>query len=380
MRLANIAHLLLFFISRSISYAPLSDGTLTSLPFPGHDFDINDGKILAPILQPRVPGTPGSDAVLSHLANFFRDNLPLWTLTFQNSTQTTPLSDGVGVPFSNLIATRDPPWVEHEGDVGRLALVAHYDSLGSPEGFIGATDSAAPCAMLLHAARSIDAALTRKWESMGSNGVDDLTMGEHKGVQILLLDGEEAFKYWSATDSLYGARALAEAWDQTVYPAMSTYSNPLASIDLFVLLDLLGAKGSTVPSYFKTTHWAYLLLADLETRLRKAEVFKSSPNTLFLNEADKKDNGRWIGGAIEDDHIPFQSRGVEILHLIAYPFPRVWHNIDDDGEHLDMDSVEDWAVLTTAFAAEWLELEGYFAPSKIRRESGPRAVTGKSEL
>jgi hypothetical protein len=31
-------------------------------------------------------------------------------------------------------------------------------------------------------------------------------MGEESGVQILLLDGEEAWVQWSGEDSLYGSR------------------------------------------------------------------------------------------------------------------------------------------------------------------------------
>ena len=63
---------------------------------------------------------------------------------------------------------------------------------------------------------------------------------------------------------------------------------------------------------------------------------------------------------IEDDHVPFMARGVEVLHLIPMPFPVVWHEIGDDGEHLDLDTCGDWAVLVTAFMAEWMELEGFF--------------------
>lgn len=183
------------------SYSPLSDDTLQSLRSPGNDFDIHTGDLLSPILIPRVPGTSGSTKVLNHFLDFFRDSLPLWTLSFQNSSFTTPLSDGKDVPFVNLIATRDPPGTE-PGSVGRLVLVAHYDSKISPEGFIGATDSAAPCAMLMHIARSIDQALTDKWASR-----DELDDADDTGVQILLLDGEEAFKEWTATDSVYGARS-----------------------------------------------------------------------------------------------------------------------------------------------------------------------------
>ena len=65
---------------------------------------------------------------------------------------------------------------------------------------------------------------------------------------------------------------------------------------------------------------------------------------------------------IQDDHVPFMARGVEVLHLIPYPFPHVWHEPEDDGEHLDLDTVEDWARLVTAFVAEWMDLEGFFLP------------------
>ena len=281
---------------------------------------------------------------------------------------------------------------DQDGEVGHLALVAHYDSKLTPKGFIGATDSAAPCAMLLHVARSIDDALTKKWEAVEVDVMSD-GLEEHKGVQILLLDGEEAFKVWTSTDSLYGARALAEEWEHTMHPAMSTYSTPIASIDLFVLLDLLGAANPRMPSYFKTTHWAYKHMADVEKRLRSLGKFVSSPNhsskrssgqprknePVFLTEADKVDAATWLGGLIGDDHEPFMARGVEILHLIPSPFPSVWHHIEDDGEHLDIDTVEDWATLTTAFAAEWLDLEGYLVDGgkAKRRWSGEEE---KSEL
>ena len=193
-----------WFLKTAIAYTSLSEQSLRSIPEAGKDFDIHHGALLAPILQPRVPGTPGSTAVLTHFVNFFQQSLPAWNLTFQNSTSTTPTSNGEQIPFVNLIATRDPPWTT-PGQVGRLALVAHYDSKLTPHGFIGATDSAAPCAMIMHAARSIDAALTRKWANMQENeDMDDVD--EPAGVQVILLDGEEAFLSWTSTDSTYGAR------------------------------------------------------------------------------------------------------------------------------------------------------------------------------
>lgn len=188
---------------RACAYTPLSDTTLSNLPNSNGDFDIKTGSILAPILIPRVPGTPGIFAVQQHFISWFATNLPNWTVEFQNSSSTTPATGDTNVPFSNIIVTRDPPWTK-PGDVGRLALVAHYDSKLSPAGFIGATDSAAPCAMIMHAARSVDEALTAKWAAMEAEGRSGLE--EEKGVQILFLDGEEAFVSWTDSDSLYGAR------------------------------------------------------------------------------------------------------------------------------------------------------------------------------
>jgi glutaminyl-peptide cyclotransferase len=188
-------------LSLGSAYHDISDESLKKLPDPGKDFDIKTGAILAPILQPRVSGTEGNVAVRQHFIDFFHKELPEWRIDLHNSTAKTPVSNGKEVPFVNFIATRDPPGAL-QGDVSRLALVAHYDSKLTPEGFIGATDSAAPCAMIMHVARSLDGALARKW---ASTSADDFDV-EHKGLQILFLDGEEAFKSWTDDDSLYGAR------------------------------------------------------------------------------------------------------------------------------------------------------------------------------
>lgn len=367
---------LLSIILPVYGYASISDDTLRALPRPGDDFDIRNGALLAPILRERVSGTPGSLAVLEHFVQFFKNSLPEWKLEFQNSTSKTPVHGDEDVPFVNLVASRDPPWAS-TGDVGRLTLVAHYDSKLTPKGFIGATDSAAPCAIIMHAMRSIDAALTKKWDEVAKDPAHDIFLDEQQGIQVFLLDGEEAFEHWSADDSLYGARSLAASMEEEFYPATSTYKSSLSAISLFVLLDLLGAKDPNMPSFYKTTHWAYENMASLETRLRKLGQFKGSPppkrqqnqeEGSWLSEASKTSDQFGYSG-IEDDHIPFKARGVDILHMIPSPFPSVWHEISDDAEHLDIDTVEDWGTLITAFAAEWLELEGYFETKKRAAEA-----------
>lgn len=367
----------------ALAYSPLSDDTLLNrLPRPDNaDFDIHTGNLLAPILIPRVPGTAGSRQVLQHFVEFFRHSLPDWTLAFQNSTSKTPTHGNSEVPFINLIASRDPPW-SRTGDVGRLTLVAHYDSKYQPDGFIGATDSAAPCAMIMHAIRSIDAALTNKWEAIRAQGDLDLDFEEQKGIQVLLLDGEEAFHSWTATDSIYGARSLAEEWEHTMHPATSIYKNYLDSIELFVLLDLLGSpEDLPIPSWQHTSHWSYVKMAEAEERLRNLGLFKSQSGRVWLPEKKKKETDMFNSYYMQDDHIPFIARGVNVLHLIPSRFPSVWHTMRDDAEHLDIPTVEDWALLTATFAAEYMELEGHFdisASRKVKRHDN--TVVSKTEL
>ena len=148
-------------------------------------------------------------------------------------------------------------------------------------------------------------------------------------------------------------------------------------------------------------------MAHIEDRLRGLQQFKSSPNhpskrsvssrdakarnqprkePLFLPEAEKASSNVFYGGRIGDDHVPFMERGVEVLHIIPNPFPRVWHHPEDDGEHLDMDTVEDWTKLVTAFAGEWMELEGFFDTSAATKREAQAddeqwpSVISKTEL
>ncbi|KAI0477515.1 glutaminyl-peptide cyclotransferase [Xylariaceae sp. FL0804] len=345
--------LLLCLAPPAAAYTELSDGFMRLMPSGGDDFDIHAGRLLAPLLAPRVAGTPGQAAAQRHFVDFFRAELPAWEVEWHNSTSRTPATGERELPFANLVFRREPPWTR-PGQSNLLTLAAHYDSKISPEGFVGATDSAAPCAILMHVARALDRFVTQmhdEMDALGEGGTVEMDMG----VQILLLDGEEAFLEWSDTDSLYGARALAEKWENTTHPAMSGYANPLDQISMFVLLDLLGSAEPRVPSRFLTSHWAYAALAKIETRMRGLGLLESSPRRPFLPDADRRPE-QFGADHVGDDHVPFMARGVPVLHLIASPFPAVWHTMLDDGEHLDLPTVRDWARIVTAFAFEWLDM------------------------
>jgi len=135
------------------------------------------------------------------------------------------------------------------------------------------------------------------------------------------------------------------------------YRDELGQIELFVLLDLLGGPRPVVPSYFATTHWAYEKMATLEGRLRGLGLMESEAagGGRFLPDGGK---AREMFGrnSIGDDHVPFLERGTNVLHMIPSPFPDVWHSMRDDGEHLDLATVRDWARIVTAFTLEWLDM------------------------
>lgn len=49
-------------------------------------------------------------------------------------------------------------------------------------------------------------------------------------LQLVFFDGEESFEEWTATDSLYGSRHLAERMANTPHPAASSHANTLQAL------------------------------------------------------------------------------------------------------------------------------------------------------
>lgn len=126
-------------------------------------------------------------------------------------------------------------------------------------------------------------------------------------------------------------------------------------------------------------------MAALEKRMRDLGLLESKPMVPFLADTEKGVDQFWRGG-IEDDHIPFMTRGVDILHMIPSPFPDVWHKMTDDGEHLDLPTTRDWAMIVTAFAAEWMDLGGHLpkqagaAAAQKRSHDGNAKPSARTEL
>lgn len=131
--------------------------------------------------------------------------------------------------------------------LNRVVFACHYDSkYFSNAQFIAATDSAVPCAMLLDMADYLQ---------QNANKEEFKNLIRH--IEFIFFDGEEAFKTWTATDSIYGSRnyanKLSNQYSQRAFDSM----------DLFVLLDLIGGDSSKFPNYFAgspTSNNAYKLL------------------------------------------------------------------------------------------------------------------------
>ncbi|KAF9332450.1 hypothetical protein BGZ91_011699 [Linnemannia elongata] len=394
-------------------------------------FNPHTGSLLAPLMIPRVSGTANNTRVQEFILDFFaklnatslagntntpeedsqeNHNKPIgkrtvskrfeakvlekeklfrrapgttgtgWHVELDRFVDKTPFGEKT---FTNMIFTKNPK------AENRLVFAAHFDSKYFPPTnkpreqwnggndtlpFVAATDSAAPCAILLDLAASLDRALDQP-------GRDD----QDTTLQLIFFDGEEAFEEWRANDSLYGSRHLAEKWEKQriTRTRMATgrnggsTSNNLDGIELFVLLDLLGVENPRVPSYFGATHWAHEHSLTIEQRLWDAklhggQVLARRKEGRSEERADEDDDDmdhleteepmtafftkQASYGGIDDDHRPFMHRGVPIFHVIPTPFPHVWHKLEDDANAISQEVVEGWANIFRTFAVEYLQL------------------------
>ncbi|XP_034025108.1 glutaminyl-peptide cyclotransferase-like a [Thalassophryne amazonica] len=290
---------------------------------------------LRPILIERLPGTQGSFTVQQHIRSTLSSLSAGWTVDLDSFQSPTPRGQ---VTFTNIIAALAPSAPR------RLVLACHYDSKALPPDsrapgkvFLGASDSAVPCAMILELVTSLDAQLR--------------SLKHHKlpvSLQLVFFDGEESFEEWTDTDSLYGSRHLAERMANTPHPAGSTHTSMLQAVDLLVLLDLLGGPDPLIVNHFDNTDRWFGCLIDAEKRLHRLGLLASHPSeqTYFRKDV--------YLGPVQDDHIPFLHKGVPVLHVIATPFPQFWHTLDDTEENMHRPTVENLTKILAVFLAEYL--------------------------
>ncbi|XP_029658819.1 glutaminyl-peptide cyclotransferase-like [Formica exsecta] len=287
-------------------------------------------EILDNICVVRIVGTPEHISVREYIKRSLRDLG--WTIETDLFEANTPIFGKL--EFENIIAKLNPNAKRY------LALACHFDSKYTREGnFVGATDSAVPCAQLINLATVMTRYLTKQ---------------EDISLMFIFFDGEEAFEEWGPNDSIYGSKHLAEKWhnNKTAYDK-ENYISELDKIDVLVLLDLLGAPDPSFYNYFENTEKWYSFLVNSEKKLadmRKLESYSyGKPKQNYFQPYSFQAN-------IEDDHIPFLKKNVPILHIIPIPFPSFWHKPSDNRHNIDMKTTENLNKILRLFVASYLHL------------------------
>lgn len=306
-------------------------------------------EVLDRIMVPRVVGTDEHGGfcvktnfleVLLTKKNYFTERVKdfivakfrelEWDVELDEFVDDTPIFKDL--LFTNIIATLNPKAERF------LLLACHYDSkYFKNEEFLGATDSAVPCAMLLNLAHVM------------SSYFNQLRSKDDVSIKIVFFDGEEAFQTWTATDSIYGARHLAAKWES---------ENFLHRIDMLVLLDLLGTPDPTFYSFFRETENWYARMVQTEEKLDNQSLLHRYQSSSVINRNPTRYfQSNTLNAGIEDDHIPFLRRNVPILHIIPVPFPDVWHKPSDNQEAVDVTTVENISKVLRIFVTEYLHLQ-----------------------
>lgn len=192
---------------------------------------------------------------------------------------------------------------------GVIVLGSHYETNFNlrDTAFVGANDGACTSALLI--------ALGQYLRTHPPEGYT---------VEIVFFDGEESVSgNWSDADSLYGSRHLAAKWSG---------DGTLSQIKAFLLADMIGWKQLNIDRDGNSTPWLEDLLA---------QAGKQTGDTKYLF----RDNT-----PIEDDHLPFQKRGVPVLDIIDYQYgtaadPEAFH-------HTDLDTLDKLSATSLGVSAD----------------------------
>ena len=213
-----------------------------------------------------------------------------WTVEQDRFTADTPIGP---VPMNNILAKRP-------GSSPRvLILAAHYDTkLFREFRFVGANDGGSGAGLLL----ALAPILARRNFS--------------HTLWLVWLDGEEAIRDWTDTDSLYGSRHMA---------AKLKAEGAVPQIGALLLLDMIGDRDLDLLRETNSTPWLTDLVWGVARRLGHQRHFQNSSQT------------------ISDDHLPFLAAGIPSVDLIDYnygPNNAYWHTADDTLEKLSAQSLQ----------------------------------------
>ncbi len=246
---------------------------------------------------PRPPGTAANTALQNYIiAELKKDGCEVIEDSFVANTPKGKIA------MKNIIA-------KFPGKSGKaIALTGHFDTKLLPGKFVGADDGGSSTGLLLELAR-VFARQPR---------VDDL--------YLAFFDGEEAFGEWSASDSLYGSKHLAERWGK---------DGTLKRIKALINLDMIGDKNLNIPQ--ETNGDASL------RRLVWSMAASLGYKAYFTDQQIGED----------DDHMPFVRAGVPAIDVIDVDYTP-WHT---DGDTMDKISAQSLEIVGTVIYESVLRLE-----------------------
>ena len=238
-------------------------------------------------IGPRWVGSPGharAEAFLKH--QFAKDNLE--SDSFISNTPVGPQQ------MTNYIV-RFPGKKD-----GVIVLASHYETNYPLRNihYVGANDGGSSTGLLLELANHLRGHAR-----------------EGYSVWLVFLDGEEAFRQWSDTDSTYGSRHLAAKWQN---------DGTLKRIKAFIVLDMIGDKDLNIQRDSNSTGW----LLDLIQRA----AAKYGDQSYFFEERTSD----------LDDHIPFVRRGVPSADVIDLDYGyqnSFWHTEQDTMDKISAKSL-----------------------------------------
>jgi glutaminyl-peptide cyclotransferase len=236
------------------------------------------------------PRPPGSAALRNLRAYIVAQLKPRGCEVAQDAfTAQTP---GGPVAMVNVIA-RFP------GKSGRaVALTGHYDTKKmAGMRFVGADDGGSSAAFLLEMAETLQ------------------DMPHTDDIYLVWFDGEEAFGQWSATDSLYGSRHLAERW---------AADGTLSRLKALINVDMIGGKD------------LHIMNEDNSSPALRKQIWSTAERLGYGKYFDE------AGGSTDDDHMPFVKAGVNAVDLIDFDTSKktYWHTPEDTIDKLSQHSFE----------------------------------------
>ena len=231
---------------------------------------------------------PAGSAALGETRKYIREQLGALGIKVvdQAFDADTPIGK---VKMINLVATIPG------ARPGRVIIAGHYDTkLFREFRFVGANDGGSSTAFLLEIARVL---------KPRSNAFS---------IELLFLDGEEAFGEWAGTDHTYGSRYYVDA---------ARRAGTLSSIKALVLVDMIGDRQLNIRRESYSSPWLTEILWSTAQRLGLDDAFV--PEVL----------------AVEDDHVPFLQAGVQAVDIIDLDY-EPWHTAGDTLDKVSARSLE----------------------------------------